>query len=71
MDFEHAHVVALCKKLWYPQKVHYANVPDPKTAKDFYIRAVELMTDGLHNNCVEIKSGVPESNFLKMGPRLK
>ena len=67
MDFDHEDVTRRCSKLWFPQKINYGKDPMPSTAKQRFIRAVELLADGLHENLGRQKAGLPLSQFLMMG----
>jgi hypothetical protein len=69
MDFTHDDVTKLCDRLWFPQKIRYGERSMPATAKEKYIRAVELLTDGLHDDIRRIKAGQATSSFLMMGPK--
>jgi hypothetical protein len=68
MDFDHAGVAGLCGELWFPKKIHYGKRPMPTMAKERFIRTIELLTDGLHDNLGRQKAGLPLSQFLMMGP---
>jgi DNA-binding MltR family transcriptional regulator len=68
MDFTRVDVARLCTSLWYPEKIQYHNRPKPTTPKELYVRAIELLTDGLHENLMRRGRGMVESNFLMLGP---
>lgn len=68
MDFDHSDVARLCKGLWFPQHIHYGKRPMPSAGKELFIRAIELLTDGLYENLNRQKARLAPSNFLMMGP---
>lgn len=68
MDFDHPDVAKRCSDLWFPKKIRYGKDPMPSTAKERFIRAVELLTDGLYENLTRPKNGLALSPFLMMGP---
>jgi hypothetical protein len=68
MDFDHADVQRLCDGLWFPRKIRIETRPMPATAKERYIRGIELLTDGLYDDMRRMKSGQKISSFLMMGP---
>lgn len=68
MDFIHADVARLCASLWYPQKIISMNRPTPKTPKELFVRAIEFLTDGMHENMMRRGRGLADSNFLMLGP---
>jgi hypothetical protein len=62
MDFEHAEVAKLCKDLWFPQKISCSGYPAPATSKELFIRAIELLTDGLYGDLNRRKKGLPPTS---------
>jgi hypothetical protein len=68
MDFDHAGVAGRCNELWFAAKIHYGERPMPVTAKERFIRSIELLTDGLYENLRRQKTDGPPSQFLMMGP---
>jgi len=68
MDFNNSYLAERCKELWFP-KVRYGKRPMPSTARESFIRAIELLSDGLHENVGRQKDGMPPSAFLMSGPR--
>ena len=68
MDFDHAGVTARCSGLWFAKTILYDKRPKPSTAKERFIRTIELLADGLHENIMRHKAGLSPSQFLTMGP---
>jgi hypothetical protein len=68
MDFDHTDVTARCSELWFAKTVIYDKRPMPSTAKERFIRTIELLADALLENIMRQKAGRPLSQFLMMGP---
>jgi hypothetical protein len=69
MDFDHAEIERRCAELWFAKTIHYGKRPMPSTAKERFIRSIELLADGLYENVARQKAGIAPSQFLTMGPR--
>lgn len=69
MDFSYSPIVDRCKHLWFATKIVYGNRPKPITARELYIRTVELVTDGLHDSASRRNGNLPPSSFLMMGQK--
>lgn len=68
IDFGYPGIAEQCNKLWFAQKIGYGKRPTPKAPREIYIRAIELLTDGLHDNLGRQKQDIALSPFLMMGP---
>lgn len=67
-DFDREDIAKLCADLWYPRRIQYANTPAPKTPRETFIRAVELLADGLIEP-VSKEGALPlPSSFILLGP---
>lgn len=68
VDFTNQRVADRCKNLWFPKKIQYGKRPKPTTARGLYVRAVELITDGLYDSMRRQEQNIAPSSFLMMGP---
>jgi DNA-binding MltR family transcriptional regulator len=68
MDFNHQDIARLCDGLWYPRKIQYKNRPKPATPREFYVRAVALITDLLHQDSLRRNGGMLNGDGLIMAP---
>ena len=68
VEFENKIVESLCNELWFAKKINYGKRSPPVTAREQFIREVELITDGLHENVGRQKQSISLSTFLMMGP---
>jgi hypothetical protein len=66
--FDREDIAAKCDQLWYPRHIQYEKRPRPASPREKFIRAVELLADGLIE--AEIRAGripIPDT-FIQMGP---
>jgi|GEM_PF-2825859 hypothetical protein len=68
MDFDHADVKARCSRLWFAKTIRYGEYPMPSTAKERFIRTIELLADLLYENIRLHKARLSPSQVLMMGP---
>lgn len=67
ITFENADVVRLCRLLGMPDSVKYGERPMPKTPRERFMRAFELLVDGLVENMARAQEGIAPSHFLWLG----
>lgn len=68
-DFDREDIAALCNKLWYPLKIRYGTRPMPEKPLAIFIRAIELLADGLSEDIDITKATNYEAPlFLRLGP---
>jgi hypothetical protein len=64
-EFEREDLAALCAGLWFPNNIRYENTPPPKKAREFFLRGVEMLADGL----LEIQHANRRNwDFIQAGP---
>jgi len=69
IDFDRPDVAALCESLWYPRKVHMKDHPDPQTPREFFLRAIHWLVDGLYEDFNAPQGYTPwPTAFIMMGP---
>lgn len=68
--FNQTDISSLCQNLWFPKTIRFGTRPMPLTGKDMFIRAIELLTNGLYDDLRRIKAGFSSAPFLAMGPSL-
>jgi hypothetical protein len=66
IDFAHEGISRLAKGLLLPKRIHYRGRPDPTTPRDCYVRAVELVTDGLLTDMARRERGYSGETILQI-----
>jgi hypothetical protein len=67
IDFNRQDVAKLCGNLWYPRTVSFTGRSDPKTPREQYIRAIELLTELFHSDLQRRQQGMPGDHLLMAG----
>jgi hypothetical protein len=67
--FDREDIAVLCDQLWYPAKIQDRDRGAPKTYREKFTRAIELISDGLIEDARYYNPGDPQhSSFLHFGP---
>jgi hypothetical protein len=63
--FDREDIAKLCLGLWFPRNISYENRPKPQTPREFFVRDVEFISDGLY----EAQEATPRNwEFIQAGP---
>jgi len=68
LSFHDKNVSQLCDQLWFAQHIHMQKRPDPTTARDRFLRGVDLLGQGLFE---VTHPQLSRSRFIHYGPQRK